>query len=205
MFASLDRKSTKKPLSFSSGQNEKDNTTGTRENTHPAPTNQEKELSNRLDEKTQTGTSATPSPSSPPPSSSTNEETAWDFESFLEEQRRKDLQHDDRKEKAFQRVLSALGANGDLSDAPELPPEIVQAWGARNEKLSLEAGNAQKRQQKLEVKPYYVVNAVNTVLCSRRYFPSMTPPPSPVRAWACRQRLGEGLNHPKEGRILDCC
>lgn len=166
VFASLDRKSTNKPISFGSGQNEEDTTTGTLraqnsivgkkgEDTNPAPAKHDtqrgearhtSDLPNHLD-KAQTGNNA---PSSSPPSSSTNE-PPWDFESFLEEQRCRELQHDDRKEKAFQKVLSALGGNGDLSGAPELPPEIVQAWGARNERLSVEAGNAQKRQQKLEV------------------------------------------------------
>lgn len=106
------------------------------------------DLSNHLDE-TQAAATALPSSSSSSPSTS---EPAWDFESFLEEQRRKEVQHDFRKEKAFQKVLSALGGSGDAFGAPELPPEIVQAWGARNEKLSVEAGNVQKRQQKLEVR-----------------------------------------------------
>lgn len=167
MFASLDRKSTNKPRALSSGQNDEDSkknsTTGTlraqssiagteREDANPAPAKQDQkrgevchtaDLPNHLDE-VHTGTAATPS--SPSPQSSSTNEPAWDFESFLEEQRRKEAQHDDRKEKAFQKVLSALGGNGDLSRAPELPPEIVQAWGARNEKLSAEAGKAQKRQ-----------------------------------------------------------
>lgn len=104
------------------------------------------------------GTAAASSPpssplSSPPPQSpSSTNGPAWDFETFLEEQRRKEVQHDDRKEKVFQKVLSALGDNGDVSDAAELPPNIVQAWIARKEKLSAEAENAQKRKQKLEVR-----------------------------------------------------
>lgn len=102
---------------------------------------------------TPTGTAAVAPVSS---SSSTTDESAWDFQSFLEEQRRMEAQHDDRKEKVFQRVLSALGGNGDVSGGPELPPEIVQAWGARNEKLCARAENAQKRQQKLEVLHAYV-------------------------------------------------
>lgn len=145
------------------------------------------DLRNHLDETA----AAAPSSSPSPPSPSTNE-PAWDFESFLEEQRRKEVQHDDRKEKVFQKVLSALGGNGDVSGAPELPPEIVQAWGARNEKLSAEARNAQKRQQKFEVR-----NAVYIPI--RDLSPSPSPAPSPAPslallppagAWACRQRLG---------------
>lgn len=83
--------------------------------------------------------------------SSPTNEPGWDFKGFLEEQRRKEVQHDHRKNEAFQKVLSALGGNGDVSGAPELPPEIVRAWVTRNEKISAEAENAQKRQQKLKV------------------------------------------------------
>lgn len=48
-------------------------------------------------------------------------------------------------------VLSALGGNAEASGTSELPPDILQAWGARKEKLAEEAENAEKRQQKLEV------------------------------------------------------
>lgn len=41
------------------------------------------------------------------PSSSTNE-SAWNFDRFLEEQRRKEVQHDDQKEKIFQKVRNAF-------------------------------------------------------------------------------------------------
>ncbi|CAM9422413.1 unnamed protein product [Pylaiella littoralis] len=93
-----------------------------------------------LDEATETATA---------PSSSTNE-SAWNFDRFLEEQRRKEVQHDDQKEKIFQKVLSALGSNAEASGAFELPPDILQAWGARKEKIAEEADDAEKRRQKLE-------------------------------------------------------
>lgn len=41
------------------------------------------------------------------PSSTTNE-PSWNFDRFLEEQRRKEIQHDDEKEKIFQKVRNAF-------------------------------------------------------------------------------------------------
>lgn len=47
--------------------------------------------------------------------------------------------------------MSALGSNAEASGAFELPPDILQAWGARKEKIAEEADDAEKRRQKLEV------------------------------------------------------
>lgn len=52
----------------------------------------------KSDEATETATA---------PSSSTNE-PAWNFDRFLEEQRKKEIQHDDQKERIFQKVRNAF-------------------------------------------------------------------------------------------------
>ena len=49
------------------------------------------------------------------------------------------------------KVLSALGSHSQDSGAMELPSDIIQAWGARKEKLAAEATNVQNRNQKLAV------------------------------------------------------
>lgn len=78
----------------------------------------------------------------------------WTFETMLVEQRRKEVQHEARKECTFRRVLSALGgpaADTGAADTAGLPPNVLLAWEARNEKLAVEAKNTQLRQQKLKV------------------------------------------------------
>ena len=76
-------------------------------------------------------------------------DSSWTFEAMLKEQRRKEVQHEAQRERTFQRVLSALG--GPTGDAADLPPNVVSAWEARNEKLVTEAENTKLRQQKLKV------------------------------------------------------
>ncbi len=49
------------------------------------------------------------------------------------------------------KVLSALGSHSQDSGATELPSDVLQAWGARKEKLAAEAEDDQNRQQKLTV------------------------------------------------------
>lgn len=74
---------------------------------------------------------------------------SWTFETMLQEQRWKEVQHEAQKERTFLRVLSALGSP--TEHAADLPPDVLAAWEARNENLVMEAENTKLRQQKLKV------------------------------------------------------
>lgn len=73
----------------------------------------------------------------------------WDFETVLEEERKRREQYKKQRDLVFRRVLAAVG--GPLIDPAELPPDILRAWEARKDEAEAEAREAEQRRRDREV------------------------------------------------------
>lgn len=93
------------------------------------------------------------------PESEERLDSTWTFDTFLEEQKTKDMQHEAQKERTFRRVLTALGGSEIQDTANDfLPPDILRAWETRNEKIMLAEQATREYRRKREVPPGAVLS-----------------------------------------------
>lgn len=86
--------------------------------------------------------------------------TKWTFDAFGREQEEQQQQHEARKERIFQNVLTALGCSAEsrVALANELPPDVLRAWKTRADDKILVEARARDYNRKREVRQAYTTS-----------------------------------------------